>query len=1144
MRAGGAVVAVIVMGSLFAIMVSVSPPVAAYTEISTPVGTVVSGVLDFDLTWTTDKSPYMIDEWIQVAPGATLTVSAGVVIRVHDDESTPGPEGDLWVDGSLLLRGSPTEPVVFKSNSSTPSEGAWRNLRINATGHLEMEWAQVSYAHMAPSLLSDGNFVRDSTITWFRNGTVIQGSFNVVQRVEFANSTLSGYAVDIRAPDNRVENSTIRDQLGGIVLMGEPYPVPRAHRTTISNNTFYNLTGPEINMGPGLTGVRIFHNAFLSDVEIYVTDGNAEWDNGYPSGGNYWADYTGVDNCSGPNQDVCPDPDEIGDTPYPVRFYRTGQVYDWDRYPLMCPPPGCDAPPAVTNASASPDPQELGSSTNVTATVTDDRAVAGVWLNVVGPQGPAGNATMVRGTGDTYYANRTYADVGVYAFTVWARDGGGRWASQSGTLSIVDTTSPVVADLVPVPNPQELGAPTNVSARVTDLGGIASVRAEVRFPDSSIQSYGLGFVSGTTYAFERTFGQVGAYGVTAFAEDPSGNQGSASASFIVRDTTAPALSDVRANPSVQDAGGAVNVSALVADLDGVAGVEATVWDPGGTPLGPFPLAFDAPSGRWFHTRTYGTVGTHTFEIRARDSSGNEGLAGGTFRMRDATSPVANAGPDRTVENGTWAQLDGTASSDDVGIVNYTWSFTYDARVVFLYGPTPRWLFGRLGTYDADLRVRDAEGNEGADVTRVTVVDTIPPGPPPALNVAPAARGELRVIWASSPDADVAAYVLDRGPTATGPWSRLTPSPIPARAYLDTGLADGATWCYRVAAVDAAGNEGPPSAAVCGTTIDDTLPPVADAGPDRVVTVGTVVQFDGTGSSDANGIANYTWTFDDGGPVVLWGPAPSSRFNRAGTFVVALTVEDPFGNAGADDATVTVGGDGRPRILAVLADPDPGERAQPVEVRAHIVDAALAGAWVEVRDPVGSLLTNSTMVPTADSEWFAASVVPSRIGEYALRVSARDGDGLWNASARMLPVADTIAPAPPTDLTATRAPGPSVNLTWSPSPSDDVAAYEVWRAAGSGALERIATVGASSLAYTDRGVTEGGTYRYAVRAIDNAGNASPLTPEARAEIPGSFPWWWIALFATLFTAVIVVAFWRKRKEKGTDGEGSPEEEHVT
>jgi len=41
-----------------------------------------------------------------------------------------------------------------------------------------------------------------------------------------------------------------------------------------------------------------------------------------------------------------------------------------------------------------------------------------------------------------------------------------------------------------------------------------------------------------------------------------------------------------------------------------------------------------------------------------------------------------------------------------------------------------------------------------------------------------------------------------------------------------------------------------------------------------------------------------------------------------------------------------------------------------------------------------------------------------------------------------------------------------------------------------------------------------------------------------------PWWWIALFATLFTAVIVVAFWRKRKEKGTDGEGSPEEEHVT
>jgi hypothetical protein len=60
--------------------------------------------------------------------------------------------------------------------------------------------------------------------------------------------------------------------------------------------------------------------------------GKNMWDVGYASGGNYWSDYVskfnGVDNCSGPRQDICPRPDGIGDTPY---TFASSQ----DRYPLM-----------------------------------------------------------------------------------------------------------------------------------------------------------------------------------------------------------------------------------------------------------------------------------------------------------------------------------------------------------------------------------------------------------------------------------------------------------------------------------------------------------------------------------------------------------------------------------------------------------------------------------------------------------------------------------------------------------------------------------------------------------------------------------------------------------------------------------------
>ena len=59
---------------------------------------------------------------------------------------------------------------------------------------------------------------------------------------------------------------------------------------------------------------------------------NNTWHNGYPSGGNYWDDYTGVDNFKGPNQ-ILPGSDGIGDTPYAIPFGNE------DRYPLMKPWP-------------------------------------------------------------------------------------------------------------------------------------------------------------------------------------------------------------------------------------------------------------------------------------------------------------------------------------------------------------------------------------------------------------------------------------------------------------------------------------------------------------------------------------------------------------------------------------------------------------------------------------------------------------------------------------------------------------------------------------------------------------------------------------------------------------------------------------
>ncbi|MEM2130611.1 MAG: PKD domain-containing protein, partial [Candidatus Bathyarchaeia archaeon] len=46
------------------------------------------------------------------------------------------------------------------------------------------------------------------------------------------------------------------------------------------------------------------------------------------------------------------------------------------------------------------------------------------------------------------------------------------------------------------------------------------------------------------------------------------------------------------------------------------------------------------------------------------------------------------------------------------------------------------------------------------------------------------------------------------------------------------------------------------------SLSDTIPPVADAGPDLTVNEDTTMVFDGSGSSDNKGIVSYVWTFTD------------------------------------------------------------------------------------------------------------------------------------------------------------------------------------------------------------------------------------------------------------------------------------------
>ena len=97
--------------------------------------------------------------------------------------------------------------------------------------------------------------------------------------------------------------------------------------------------------------------------------------------------------------------------------------------------------------------------------------------------------------------------------------------------------------------------------------------------------------------------------------------------------------------------------------------------------------------------------------------------------------------------------------------------------------------------------------------------TSPPLAPTGLGATLVAEG-VRLTWSANVEPDLAGYLVFRRNNG-GNWIRRTPDPVPATTWVDTVSARSGEMEYRVSALNARGDQGPPSAAV--TVSFGTLP---------------------------------------------------------------------------------------------------------------------------------------------------------------------------------------------------------------------------------------------------------------------------------------------------------------------------------
>ena len=182
------------------------------------------------------------------------------------------------------------------------------------------------------------------------------------------------------------------------------------------------------------------------------------------------------------------------------------------------------------------------------------------------------------------------------------------------------TDIPEITDTAAEPDPQEVHASVLISCKATDEKGIDEIRVKIVDPDGGVTNTSIiESKSGDSYSLEDSYSIVGVYTFTIWVKDGSGNENTTDPfPFIIEDTTSPVITDVDSDPSSQETGGNVNITFSTSDNYELDDVRVIITGPAGFDPVNVSVGVEQP----YHNDTFTTVGSYTFSIFAKDTSGN------------------------------------------------------------------------------------------------------------------------------------------------------------------------------------------------------------------------------------------------------------------------------------------------------------------------------------------------------------------------------------------------------------------------------------------------------------------------------------------------------------------------------------------
>ncbi|MBN1281143.1 MAG: right-handed parallel beta-helix repeat-containing protein [Candidatus Thermoplasmatota archaeon] len=266
-----------------------------------------------DTKTTGSRSRGYIQDLIDAASwGDTITIPTGMYY------------GPIVIDKRLTLLGEDRETTIIDGQGEDIviriTDAAWKvtlqGFTITNSSNSEGVGILVEASY---DITIIGNIITG------HNGSAIKFNSHIQYHVISDNIiTNNGYGIlfDINyyISEITIENNIISHNVDGIHFFILDCYLVFVRNNTIAYNTNY---GVSFHYPCCVAHLLIYHNNFIEN-EQHTYSATAQWYQEYGTpfnpltdGGNYWSDYTGVDEFSGPNQDI-PGSDGIGDTPYAI----------------------------------------------------------------------------------------------------------------------------------------------------------------------------------------------------------------------------------------------------------------------------------------------------------------------------------------------------------------------------------------------------------------------------------------------------------------------------------------------------------------------------------------------------------------------------------------------------------------------------------------------------------------------------------------------------------------------------------------------------------------------------------------------------------------------------------------------------------